>query len=212
MSKLINLTLNNTQFVIPSELLEKSDFFRGLLDIDGDNLIINNEELSVDVFRILIMMVQNDRDIIKDLAKMYDVLGFDDNYKILKSYYCLQKGCNRIKLGGSYCEVHQYNHNRCMRIGCEEDVECSFTYCIRHKCIVKDCHNDRQFNNINCDYCVVHNICLKGTCARPRKLHHWNVNKVGLCKVHSCRVLGCHEEIYYEGYCQKHYRGEKESY
>lgn len=199
MSQLIHITLNNQSFDIPKDILERFDFFKGMLEIESNNLSIDNPEISADDFKVFIMMICN-KDICKDITILYDMLGYNDEhrYKLISSYYCTRQDCTKIKLDKSiYCAIHEAN---CRISKCENDKYKSSQYCLDHKCLVDDCL-DYRFDDYN--YCDNHNICSADDCKYNRE--PGNKSCVGYCYRESCFKEGCYNRVsLFSLYCSSH--------
>lgn len=190
----IRVTVNNTVFYIPRDVLEKSDFFRGMLEISND-LVINNPSIDMNIFKVFVSMINN-TNVTKQLVELYDMLSFDCDYEAINMYYCKQEACNKIPSTGAYCDLH-----KCVYSDCSDDRYDKSDYCEMHKCIINDC-----LNNIvaGTNYCCYHAKCQ--LCDQLRKNLYGENKKVGWCNSHSCCEPGCYKQEYIWGYCYGHYR------
>lgn len=190
----IHLIIGNTEFDVPRELLEKSAFFRGMLEIQGDNLQIDN--VSPEIFGILIYMLKHgNENVITELVNLYEYLNFEMNCITLATSYCTTNSCTKMIIKGKYCELH-----KCRALNCANVKSSGFDYCTTHMCKTSGCTSillDGK-EGYNCrNYCEAHR-CKRNECERQGAF--W-----GLCEHHKCNINFCtNEAARYAQYCDEH--------
>lgn len=196
MDQVIHITLNGTDFDIPKDILLESDFFRGMLDIEENNLVIDNPEISVDILKTLLMMVSDENGLTKELAKLYDMLGFDNRYKTIKYYYCTIGGCTKICKIGKICNIHKCTKETCV------ERKWKNLYCKRHTCIIANCNNQTYENEY---YCCVHIKCTVENCIKHIKRDKHGPFIASYCYIHACIAEYCYDIKYSNSnYCFQH--------
>lgn len=194
----VKVTFNKEVFYIPRNVLEESDFFRGMLLIESDNLVINMD-IDMNVFRVFVLMIQN-VNISQKLAEMHDMFGFNSAYEDIKSYICAQEDCNKIAFSGRYCVVH-----KCMFSDCGEDRCDGYDYCRMHKCLASYCKEKNSDEHNIRGYCSIHIKCKVASCANNRKMTYIKTKDYGYCCDHSCREFDCEKFKWYSnGFCIEH--------
>lgn len=185
MDSLIHITINGQPFDLPKSLVEKFDFFKSIIeaqkiisDQSEDNIVISNPDISADVFKMLTTMLNNGN-MIKEIIKMYDMLGYNDiiKYDLLEPYYCSREDCTNFKeKQNRFCNTHKCN---CTINNCKNNTETG-KYCSMHKCIVNNCDHKKKTSY---QYCALHNICAQSSCNNFRAK---GTNEKGYCTNHVC--------------------------
>lgn len=68
------ITLNEEEFQAPLSLLQSSVYFKELLEIQGDNIVILDSNISVDFFTVLLLMCQTNDNIFREALKLFNKL------------------------------------------------------------------------------------------------------------------------------------------
>lgn len=122
---IVHLIVGNEDIYASRDLLLKSDYFRGVFEFEKDNIVIHNMDSFK--FRILLLMMEAQYDVTKEIATMHDAFGFEP-CETLKKYKCDVKNCNGVKLT-EYCRDHE-----CLVEGCSLMRRGNSEYCSMHKC------------------------------------------------------------------------------
>lgn len=168
----VKIIFNGEAFYISRKVLEESDFFRGMLLIENDDLVLNNMDIDISVFRMFVLMIQNVN--LVDVVKLYDYFGFEQKYEIIKSYLCMKDDCNKVAFKNKFCVLH-----KCVFNDCEEEKVNTYDYCVKHKCFVEKCNDIRYEKDM---YCVNHGKCHLVGCDNNRMSYYKEED--GLCLPH----------------------------
>lgn len=166
---MIHLTIDNHNFTVSKQTLEKFDFFKGLLEIQQNNLILDN--INPITFSNMISTMEN-KDIIKDIAILSDQLGLNYENPYLDKYICAKNKCNNLALKNAYCNLHT-----CQYENCKNQTLKGYKYCYLHKCWRHRCNNIALPR-----YCEVHKCIVLG--CQDLALPYY-------CDNHKCEVYGC---------------------
>lgn len=189
----VHVIVDNEKFDVLRQTLEKASFFKGLLEIENDNIKVEN--ISPILFRTLITILEMKDNSARDLAILYEYLGFDEKCELLINHKCVIENCNNMHLLGKYCELHRChieecanikigNSNYCITHKCSlcESMMIDKGCCDTHKCINEDCSFPRK--NIHSNFCNACNCDIE--LCTEQKLKNSNV-----CKEHKCMGEGC---------------------
>lgn len=165
----INLTVEGKEFNISRELLEKSDYFKGLLDIQDNNLVIT--DISAKDFKLLIYLLESPDSVMERVADLFDYLGFKHDCVSFKKYHCLARGCERL---GGFSSYYFCTEHYCRTPDCLFEVVKGSDYCIHCKCANEGCKDLAIFH-----YCNNHkfgrSVC-KETCKPVKKCNYFSTS------------------------------------
>lgn len=196
----VNLIVKGKLFTVPRYLLEKSGYFKDLFEIQDDNIEINT--ISPEIFQIILLMLVDDN-IGKELAHLLDYLRIDEQFDLIKQYYCGIDNCLQIMYNEKYCDKH-----RCTLCS---DKRVKSTYCQHHVCKIPECDNQRPCKihtckphvYIECDNTIYYNengisqVCRDHKCILNNCLNVCEIN-TDYCKKHKCKFSNCDREKYIE--------------
>lgn len=190
----VKLIINDEEIIVNRTILIQFDYFKDLLEIESDNITINY--VDVKLFKILIWMLEQNTDIVRDVAILADFLGHEGGCKSLIEYKCNIINCNNMafdktycklhlctadgcKLGGlmKYCTIHRCVHDGCMNI---KSAGTYSSFCISHKCVVENCSGEKF---LDYNFCR-HHKCSEDECPKM-------YSKSKYCITHACASKGC---------------------
>lgn len=184
----VTVIVSGKEIQIKKSIIDKSDLLSSLYAIQGDRIELLNIEL--DEFQFLMYMFQyNDNQ--KDVAKLYEYMGFHIKCRYLDNYCNVDECTNLAFNENKYCELHtcpvdnckNKRNNKycvthtCIRINCH-NLRVTSTCCDLHKCAVERCEVIQYYDNSV--YCHIHKCTL---CERLALFK--------LCELHKCSVEGC---------------------
>lgn len=109
---LVHLIVDNEEFDVSRTTLEKAHFFRGLLEIESDNIKVEN--VSPVLFKTLITILEMKDNSANDLAILYEYLGFEEKCELLSNYKCKIVNCGGKRFNYHYCVDHKCIENQCL--------------------------------------------------------------------------------------------------
>lgn len=143
---LVNLTVEGKEFTISRELLEKSDYFKGLLDIQDNNLVIT--DISAKDFKLLIYLLESPDSVMERVADLFDYLGFKHDCVSFKKYHCFARECDKL---GGFSSYYFCKEHKCRTVDCLFEVVKGSEYCVHCKCVKEGCKELATSH-----YCVNH--------------------------------------------------------
>ena len=208
----IHLTIDNQEtdeieeFNVSRDILSKSEYFKGLLEIQNDNIQLHN--INPKHFKMMLWMIESETDVMKDIVKLFDYCGFDNDCPSLNKYVCVIGGCSKIA-DEKYCILH-----KCYAATCQNKKRDSSICCSSHKCSIVNCVNHMYDN---CKLCTDHKCQYQQCVERPHVLFRFCMEHVckydaicnkqimsqdtQFCEDHKCNGYNCNNRIWSGGFC-----------
>lgn len=130
----IHLTIKDKKFYVSKDVLLKFDFFRGLFEVQENDLVLD-DDICPDTFKIILDMQQGNN-ILLNVAMLCDKLGLNQKNPQLQEYTCHEENCSKLSLNEKFCVIHKCSHLLCSNL--KKD---NLLYCDKHTCNEKKCHN-----------------------------------------------------------------------
>lgn len=201
----VKLIFDNKKIYVDKSILMNFEYFRNLFEIQDNNIKVDN--INYDLFKILILMYQNDKDINKELAILADYLNSDKICNSLIDFKCTRNGCEKIATNKKFCEIHT-----CKAIDCDRGDENKYDYCIIHRCKFYDCNEfaiskycaNHKCSIVNCQHAIYFNfkVCANHKCIMY-DCGNKTVTESYYCENHKCKVTTCVTGAL-DIYCEKH--------
>lgn len=186
----ITVIVEGKEFKISRDVLQQSEKFKDLLKIDSNNIIL--EYVSLLKFEVWYEIMENKKDVFKEVIELHEFLGFENRCDFGDKYYCTyvenDEHCNRPLYTKRYCELHKCGVKECLLA-----IGTGKKFCVRHYCEFLNCDNRGDFNR-----CSLHK-CISTLCPNMQMAYS------KYCRSHGCCVFECENKEEGNGFfCKEH--------